>query len=421
MTGPSSPYTLRPGKYIEYDFPLREVNRLAQKEAYAKKPIYTMHKWWARRLSCVFRTVLIASAIDWTDWDALEPWKRDEDGAFVDAEGQKIVHERDYHKRVRDTRPSPEWYQKTNGLLERPPTAWERLYYRLDEEAEQVLEKAFRGKLVLDPFMGGGTTIVEALRLGADVAGVDLNPVAWFTVKKETDGIDTEVLEEAFRQVEAAVADEILSYYKTRCPACGRTADVMYLFWVKLARCLERTCGAEVPLYNSFVLARYGNKREVPAGAEGTPGMRLADGEAKRTHFVVCPECGQVYASFEQVRSEGSTCPACGHRTPPDLLRNGYAGYGKFTCPTCGTSHAILDAAKEQGRLPYRMYGLEAYCPHCGFKGYKRPNEDDLALFERARQRFKAERPALALPDGRIPNTGAKTNCCSWLACATLS
>jgi predicted RNA-binding Zn-ribbon protein involved in translation (DUF1610 family) len=233
--------------------------------------------------------------------------------------------------------------------------------------------------------------------------------VAWFTVKKETDGIDPDVLEQAFRQVEAAVADEIMSYYKTRCPAYGRTADVMYVFWVKLARCLEQTCGAEVGLYNSFVLARYRNKREVPASADGTPGMRLADGEGKRTSFIVCPECGEIYASFERVKDEGSTCPACGHHTPPDLLRKGYAGYGKFTCPTCGTSHAILDATKEQGLLPYRMYGLETYCPHCEFKGYKQPDEDDLALFKRARQRFEAERPALDLPDGEIPNTGAKT------------
>jgi hypothetical protein len=32
-----------------------------------------MHKWWVRRFSSVFRTVLLASAVDWTDWDALEP------------------------------------------------------------------------------------------------------------------------------------------------------------------------------------------------------------------------------------------------------------------------------------------------------------------------------------------------------------
>jgi len=221
--------SIRPGKYIEYDFPLHEVNRLAVKEANAKKPIYTMHKWWARRLSCVFRTILLASAIDWEDWDRLEPWRRDEDGDFVDAEGNKLKDEREYHRRKRR--------EGTNS-------AWERLYYRLDETANAVIRWAFtkeqdgsRGRLtdhlaslgvgegewgmeatwweqmdwssrepitVLDPFMGGGTTIVESLRLGANVVGVDLNPVAWFVVKKETDGCDLDLLEQGFRQVEAA-------------------------------------------------------------------------------------------------------------------------------------------------------------------------------------------------------------------------
>ncbi len=163
-----------------------------------------------------------------------------------------------------------------------------------------------------------------------------------------------------------------------------------------------------MPLYNSFVLARKAGKREVPAGVNGTPGMRLADGKGKDTNFLVCPACGDVYASFEELAG-GSTCPACGHYTPAGPLCDGYAGGGTFTCPTCGTSHGILSAAKEQGRLPYRMYGLELYCPHCQFKGYKRPDEGDLALYERARQRFEAERPALNLPEQEIPNIGAKT------------
>jgi len=37
-----------------------------------------------------------------------------------------------------------------------------------------------KGKIVFDPFMGGGTTIIEALRLGCKVIGRDINPVAWF-------------------------------------------------------------------------------------------------------------------------------------------------------------------------------------------------------------------------------------------------
>jgi hypothetical protein len=101
---------------------------LAVKEANAKKPIYTMHKWWARRLSCVFRTILLGTAIDWEDWDRLEPWQRDDDGDFIDDDGNKLTDEREYHKRVRK---------------ETKNSAWERLYYRLDDEANAVIRWAF--------------------------------------------------------------------------------------------------------------------------------------------------------------------------------------------------------------------------------------------------------------------------------------
>ena len=42
---------------------------------------------------------------------------------------------------------------------------------------------AFSKLKVADIFMGGGTTIVEGTRLGMDMYGTDLNPVAWFVVK----------------------------------------------------------------------------------------------------------------------------------------------------------------------------------------------------------------------------------------------
>ncbi len=408
----------RPGKYIEYDFPLHEVNRLAVKEANAKKPIYTMHKWWARRLSCVFRTILLASMIDWEDWDRLEPWKRDEDGDFVDADGNKITDESQYHRRVRD----PEMFReslgkmvaKTPGAKKKtveiwPRSAWERLYYRWDDEANAVIEKAFKGKTILDPFMGGGTTVVEALRLGANVVGVDLNPVAWFIVKKETDGCDLELLERAFKAVEAKVADRIKHYYKTTCPCCGERADVMYNFWVKLAPCMEQTCGAEVPLYNSFVLAKKkggGKGAGVPANKAGQTAMPLAAGPEKGIQFVVCESCGEVYGSKEELTGGNlreSTCPCCGHTFDPSV---GYAKSGRYTCHVCGRQGEILTAAQRNippgadrnYPLPYRLFAVELYCPYCEYKGYKKAGDEDQALFEEAKAEFEATKDTLGFP-----------------------
>jgi len=46
---------------IEVGFPIVEINRLAVPERNSFKPIYQMHKWFARRASCVFRAILLAA------------------------------------------------------------------------------------------------------------------------------------------------------------------------------------------------------------------------------------------------------------------------------------------------------------------------------------------------------------------------
>ena len=52
----------RPKTCLEVDFPILPVNQVAIIEGNASKPIYQMSKWWARRRSSVFRSMLIAAA-----------------------------------------------------------------------------------------------------------------------------------------------------------------------------------------------------------------------------------------------------------------------------------------------------------------------------------------------------------------------
>lgn len=56
-----APDTLQGKRAIEVDFPIVEINRLAVPERNAFKPIYQMHKWFARRASCVFRAILLGT------------------------------------------------------------------------------------------------------------------------------------------------------------------------------------------------------------------------------------------------------------------------------------------------------------------------------------------------------------------------
>src|SRR3990170_3465302 len=49
---------------LEVDFPILPINQIAAIEGNAGKPIYQMSKWWARRRSSVFRSMLLAAAME---------------------------------------------------------------------------------------------------------------------------------------------------------------------------------------------------------------------------------------------------------------------------------------------------------------------------------------------------------------------
>ena len=77
---------------------------------------------------------------------------------------------------------------------------------------------SFKNLRVLDPFMGGGTTLVEESRLGMQMAGVDLNPVAWFVVRNELACSDPEQVKALLDHIEQVVKPQIQPFYTTTCP-----------------------------------------------------------------------------------------------------------------------------------------------------------------------------------------------------------
>ena len=76
----------------------------------------------------------------------------------------------------------------------RPGTLFRALL--LAEFAKAPLREAFyqghsfKHLSVLDPFMGGGTTLLEANRLGCAVTGFDINPMAYWIVREEIEALD---------------------------------------------------------------------------------------------------------------------------------------------------------------------------------------------------------------------------------------
>lgn len=240
----------RPKTCLEVDFPIVPINALSTLEGNAGKPIYQMSKWWARRRSCVFRAMLIAAATQ-------APSRKGPDGKpLLDENGVPIPDETEASK-----------------------TVWD-LYYANHQQAGN-----FKHLKVLDCFMGGGTTLVEASRLGFHVTGVDLNPVAWFIVKNELACTDPAEVKAFFDQIEAEVKPQIQPFYVTDSPhgdkgkwidiPSGAPAivdptalppgerknyryegpEIIYTFWAKHGPCIRPECNHRTPIFRSPVVA----------------------------------------------------------------------------------------------------------------------------------------------------------------------
>ncbi len=358
----------RPDLPIERGFPIERVNEIAEKESRAKqyyRPIYTMHKWWARRPGCLFRAIAMYSLLDEdTTVDDVEVYEPGENHQL----GNNGLDKNDLIEAI------------SNVDIDDPEPLWD--FYPKDIR--------IKGKKILDPFMGGGTSVVEASRFGVESVGVDLNPVAWFVTKKELEAGQTDVkeLEEGFEQVKKDVANEILNYYQTSCLNSNHDADVMYNFWIKELDCVS--CGHTVPLFKDYRVAagRYEN-----------------DGK----YNVVCPDCGTV--TLVDDWQEESECDDCHHTfTPKDgnVSRGGY-----YNCPECGQKEAITDAVAEQGKPTQRLYAVEYYCKECDqsglekskYRGYKQAGPEDKRLFEKSKRDWNTRTDLHSyVPDEKIPD-----------------
>jgi 16S rRNA G966 N2-methylase RsmD len=101
------------------------------------------------------------------------------------------------------------------------------------------------GDIVLDPFCGGGTTVVESLKLGRKAIGVDVNPLATYITRMECESLSLEVFRRGFYEVRESVQPEIQSFYATKCEKCGKESIAHWIEWDERSRqmtCLKYYC-----------------------------------------------------------------------------------------------------------------------------------------------------------------------------------
>src|SRR5260370_32338604 len=173
----------------------------------------------------------------------------------------------------------------------RPGTLFRGLI--LSEFGDRPLKEAFfrandfPGRVVADPFMGGGTPLLEANRVGCDVIGFDINPMATWIVREEIEHLDLRAYRQAAEELVAALKTEIGGAYRTDCPLYGdRDVPVKYFLWVKVLDCEK--CGQQIDLF---------------------PGYLVADNTRHPKHVLVCPDCGGLGEVAD--RHQPANCKTC--------------------------------------------------------------------------------------------------------------
>ena len=204
--------------------------------------------------------------------------------------------------------------------------------------------------LVVDPFAGGGSIPLEALRIGCDAFASDLNPVACLINKVLLEDIPRrgpELADELRRvgaEVKKAAERELTEFYPSDTDS-GR--PIAYL-WARTVRCEAPNCGADIPLMRSFWLCKKSERRRalranVVRPSEGVP----------RVQFEIFAPMAEADVRGGTVSRAKATCICCGTTLAPDRLRAQIAVQR-------GGADVVFDEVNvrpQSGQLPIRISG----------------------------------------------------------------
>ncbi len=245
----------------------------------------------------------------------------------------------------------------------------------------------FSGLRIADPFMGGGTPLIEANRVGCDVEGFDINPMSAWIVREEIEQLDLAAYECAANALISTLRKEIDGYYRTSCPQYGDCdVPVKSFLWVKVLDC--ENCGRPFDLF---------------------PGYLLAKNQRHPKNILICSVCGDLN-EVEDRKSPGA-CVSCGTA----LQHSGPARRGRCDCPHCG--HINSYPGKSRQPLTHRLFAIEYYNPqrkavHKG-RFFKKPDAEDLARMDDAAERWN-QIASRFVPDEHIPLGDETTRLHRW-------
>jgi len=241
-------------RLAEVDFPIAEVSRHSAREKSIRHGHpSTLHLWWARRPLAACRAMLMALLLP-DPADMLCPI--------------------DFKTKARVLLPELVGTIKKDDLaLRKALLKFIADFANWDNSAHPVYLKVARGlvkaahpeetPLVVDPFAGGGSIPLEALRIGCDAFASDLNPVACLILKVMLEDIPrhgpelAEELRKVGKEIKEKAEKELAEFYP---PDPDGSKPIAYL-WARTVKCESPNCGAEIPLMRSFWLCKKTGRR----------------------------------------------------------------------------------------------------------------------------------------------------------------
>jgi adenine-specific DNA methylase len=339
-----------PKRLIEVDLPIARISAHARREKSIRHGhISTLHIWWARRPLAACRAVICAAL--WPDpADEHCPQAfRDTAARLITTFARKVVGKgvKIGTSTLQDTCSAESfarWESITDPAMPLDPADadhqntlrfalldfiadfanWDNStvpeYLETARALTQAAHEALGGEpgtrpLVVDPFAGGGSIPLEALRVGADAFASDLNPVAVLLNKVVLEYIPKygQKLADEVRHwgkwVKEQAEKELAEFY----PKDSDGATPIAYLWARTIRCEGAGCGAEVPLIRSLCLAKKGN-RLVALKVMPNP-------TGKRVDFNIINQAKAQDVANGTVKRGSATCPCCGYTTPIKSVR----------------------------------------------------------------------------------------------------
>jgi adenine-specific DNA methylase len=243
------------------------------------------------------------------------------------------------------------------------------------EEFWQVFgssERPLKGRRVLDPFAGGGSTLIEAARLGADVVGGDVDPLAVNILSAELEPPE----QESLRKAGAELLEWLTGTFAKLYPMKDDAAPLHY-FHVPIVECLS--CKRRGPLYRNLVLVRDPRCRGAVVRDDGMT--------------CYCPIC----FSLQHLKcADAVRLRCCGQQH--DIWSGTFAGQS-YSCSRCSARSSHRDL--RTGVAQQRLVAVEE-TPTAGRRRLRPPTGEDLEALEFARRSLSSRRARLHLPNGEV-------------------